>query len=67
MRIACRCEKCGYIHIQEDDDVCLEIDFKEKKMTFICRAKGCRHESVLDFGDWKDDQGKSPLPRIGIV
>lgn len=62
MRIACRCEACGTIFMQEEDDLCLEIDFKVKKITFICRSKGCKHENVLDLGDWKKQQQHSPLP-----
>ena len=67
MRIACRCEACGTVFMQEEDDLCIEIDFKEKKISFICRNKSCKFENVLDIGSWQKRQEKSPLPRIGIV
>ena len=62
MRIALRCEKCCTIFMQEEDDLCLEIDFKEQKITFVCRAKGCEHENVLDLSNWRKQQTHSPLP-----
>jgi len=62
MKIACKCKACGTIFMQDEDDICLEIDFKEEKMSFICRNKKCRHENVLDFSDWRQKQEHSPLP-----
>ena len=67
MRIACRCEDCGTIFMQEDDDLCIEFDFKEKKISFICRNKSCKYENVLELGDWKQLQQQSPLPRIATM
>jgi hypothetical protein len=53
--------------MQEEDDLCLEIDFKAKKITFICRTKSCHHENVLDLGDWKQQQQHSPLPPTAVM
>jgi hypothetical protein len=64
MRIAMRCEKCGTLFMQEEDDLCLEIDFKLKRMSFICRNKNCKHENIFDMGNWQKQQLQSPLPRI---
>ena len=64
MRIALRCEKCGTLFMQEEDDLCLEIDFKLKRISFICRAKNCKHENILDIGAWQEQQQHSPLPRM---
>ena len=64
MQISCRCEACGNFFLQQEDDLCLEIDFKEKSMTFICRNPKCKHQNIMDFGTWKKTQGHSPLPRI---
>ena len=62
MKIACRCQSCGNIFMQEDDDLCLEFDFHDRKIRFICRNKNCKHENVLDFEDWQQKQKHSPLP-----
>lgn len=67
MQIALRCEKCGNIFKQNEDDVCLEIDFKEKKITYICRNKECRHENCINLFDWKLKQKQSPLPAIKLL
>lgn len=68
MIIAIKCAKCGAIFLQEDkNELTLEFDFREKQIRFICRAKGCNHENVIDFGDWGDKQKKSPLPPIRIM
>ena len=52
--------------MQDDEDLCIELDFKAKKISFICRTKGCKHENVFDLSEWKEKQTSSPLPRIGI-
>jgi hypothetical protein len=67
MIIACKCEKCGHIFMDADDDLCLEIDFKDKKITFLCRNPKCRFENVMDMSTWQQESRKSPLPRIGIM
>lgn len=65
MNIAIKCEKCGKIFMQDNaDDLTLEIDFRDKRIVFICRNASCRHENTLDFGGWQDKQTHSPLPRI---
>ena len=48
-------------------DLCLEIDFKDQKMTYICHNKDCHFENILDFKDWKKKQLHSPLPRIATL
>ena len=67
MKIACRCASCGNIFMQDDDDLCLQIDFKAKTISFICRNKKCKHENILDLGDWGDQQKRSPLPPIAFM
>jgi len=52
--------------MQDEDDLCIEIDFKERKMTFICRNKECKHENILDFANWQKQQTHSPLPSMRI-
>lgn len=64
MKIALRCEGCNHIFMQGESDLCLEINFRDKIMTFICPT--CKHENNLDFKGWKDEQKASPLPLIGI-
>lgn len=67
MRIAIKCEKCGAIFLQDsEDDLTLELDFKEKQLRFLCRNKKCGHDNVLDFSTWQKKQQQSPLPRIGV-
>lgn len=67
MKIALRCEKCRQIFMGEEDSPCLEIDFYEKKITFICRNNTCKHENILDIANWQKKQTHSPLPRIGVM
>ena len=62
MKIACRCAKCGHIFLQGEDDLCLEFDFKDKKVTFVCRNKKCRNTNIFDFSGWQSFQKHSPLP-----
>lgn len=62
MQIALKCAKCGNIFKDTEDDMCLEIDFKERKMTYICRNSKCHHENVLDFKNWQEKSKHSPLP-----
>jgi hypothetical protein len=63
MRIACKCEKCKTIFMQDEDELCLEIDFSLQRIIFVCRNKNCLHENIIDFQDWKKKQQHSPLPR----
>jgi len=67
MIIAIRCEMCGNLFMDKEDDLCLEIDFKEKKMSFICRNNKCKHENILDFATWQKKQKHSPLPQIKVM
>jgi len=67
MKIACRCEMCGTFFMQDEDDLCLSIDFKEKTISFICRNKQCKYDNIFDFGGWKKKAEQSPLPRIGVM
>jgi len=64
MKIACRCELCGNYFMQDDDDLCIEFDFKEKKISFICRNPNCKHENIINISDWQKKQKHSPLPRM---
>jgi hypothetical protein len=67
MQIAVRCEACGNIFKQDEDDMCLEIDFKEKKISYICRNSQCKHDNIIDLKNWKQQQKQSPLPRIATM
>lgn len=68
MKIAIKCEECGSIFLQDNEnDLTLELDFKEKRLIFICRNKKCGHENIIDFSDWQKKQKHSPLPNIGIM
>lgn len=72
MKINCRCENCGNMYAidisnQDDDRVCLEIDFKEKIIRCICPNVECGHENELNFKTWQNQQRHSPLPRIGLA
>lgn len=64
MQIAVRCSECGNIFKQDEDDMCLEIDFKEKKISYICRNSKCKFDNVLDLKNWKQQQKHSTLPGI---
>lgn len=67
MQIAVKCENCGNIFKQDEEDLCLEIDFKEKTITYICRNEKCKHENILNLKNWKQEQKYSPLPKIAIM
>ena len=62
MKFACKCEKCGSIFMQEEEDIFLMFDFYESSISFICRNKNCKYENRLDFRNWKKRQSSSPLP-----
>jgi len=63
MQIACKCEKCGNTFMNKEDDLCIELNFVDKTLSFQCRNKNCNHENIFDFGGWKKEQKHSPLPR----
>ena len=68
MQISLRCAKCGKIFLQDnEDDLCLSIDFKEMEIMFICRNKSCGYENIMDLKLWKEKSKHSPLPRIGVM
>jgi hypothetical protein len=67
MKIALRCEKCGNIFMNSEDDLCLELDFKDKKIRYICRNEKCGHENVFCFETWQNESKHSPLPKISIM
>ena len=67
MKIAIRCEKCRQMWMQGEDEVLLEFDFYESRITFICPQKDCKHENIMDFKSWQKKQKYSPLPRIGTM
>jgi len=64
MRIALRCGKCRDTWMQGEEDLCLEIDFYDKKIFFVCPR--CKHENRMDIADWQKKQESSALPRISI-
>jgi len=67
MQIACKCEKCHNIFMNKEDDLCIELDFASKKLSFVCRNKNCRHLNVFDFGGWSKKQKHSPLPPTKFI
>jgi len=67
MQIALICEYCGKIHTEESKEGVLVVDFKEKKITFICQNAGCRKTNTFSFDNWKDKITHSPLPRMRIT
>lgn len=67
MRIALKCAKCGYIFMDNADDLCLEIDFKEQQITYICHNKDCHYENIIDLKSWQKKQMHSPLPMTQIM
>lgn len=64
MKIGLRCEKCGNIHMQTEDECTVLIDFKDKSLSFVCPT--CKHDNMFDFGGWESNSKKSSLPKIGI-
>lgn len=65
MKLALRCEKCRNIFMPSDQDITLQLDFYEKKIEFFCPT--CKHDNVLDIGNWQKKQTHSPLPKIGTM
>ena len=53
--------------MQKDDDLCLEFDFKERKIAFLCRNAKCKHMNEFDIGGWNQEQERSPLPPTRLV
>ena len=64
MKIALKCAKCGGIHMSEDDDLCLEIDFLHNKISYICRSKDCGHMNEMDLRNWSEVSKNNPLPAM---
>jgi hypothetical protein len=62
MQIACRCEKCGQMFMNKDDDLCIQLDFVNKTLSFMCRNKKCNYDNIFDFGGWSKQAKHSPLP-----
>ena len=67
MQIACKCAKCGNMFKHDEEDLCLEIDFMDQKISYICRNKNCKHHNIMDLSNWKKQQKHSPLPTIGFT
>ncbi|MFA7219230.1 MAG: hypothetical protein WC119_01840 [Synergistaceae bacterium] len=65
MKIALRCKECRVTWMQGEEDLCLEIDFYDQKIFFVC--PNCKHENRMDIETWKKKQEHSPLPRIGTM
>jgi len=53
--------------MNSEDELMVEFDFYEKRISYICHNKECKHENILDFKAWKKQQESSPLPRIRIT
>ena len=61
MQIVLRC-KCGKMTVSEkDDDVCMEIDFLEGELKFICRH--CKKENKIKL---INNPSHEPLPKISV-
>lgn len=65
MRLALRCKNCRTTWMQSEDDLCLEIDFYDEKIFFVCPH--CKYENIMDLHNWKKKQEHSPLPRLRIT
>jgi hypothetical protein len=66
MQIACKCGNCGQMFMNSEDDLSIQLDFKDKTLSFMCRNKKCNHDNVFDFGGWNKKQAQSPLPQIRV-
>ena len=64
MRISLKCAKCGNIYMNEENDLCLEIDFLNSKISYICRNEKCGHMNELDLRNWSEVSKNNPLPRM---
>jgi hypothetical protein len=64
MKICCRCAKCGTIFMQEEDDLMIQLDFREQTISFVCRNKKCNHDNIMDVSNWEQRMKRSPLPRM---
>ena len=64
MQISVKCAMCGNVFKADENDLCLEIDFKAQTISYICRNPKCRHDNILDLSNWKQQQKHSPLPPI---
>ena len=67
MKIALRCgnENCRTTWMQGEDDLCLEIDFYDQRLFFVC--PNCKKENRMDIANWKKKQEHSPLPRMATM
>ncbi len=65
MRIALKCKKCRTTYMQQEDDICLEIDFYNEQLIYVCPA--CKHENRMDIANWKKKQEHSALPRMRLT
>jgi hypothetical protein len=48
--------------MNQEDDLSIEFNFKDKTISFMCRNKKCNFDNIMDMGAWQDNQKKSPLP-----
>jgi rubredoxin len=65
MKIAIRCGKCRQMWMQGEDDLQLEFDFYDLKVSFICPH--CKKENVMDLKNWQNQQKVSPLPKTRFM
>jgi len=65
MVISLKCGSCGFINMQEGDDVMFEIDFLEKRILYICPQ--CKHNNqlLLQAKD-KSKNESSGLPPMSV-
>ena len=64
MKIALKCQKCRTIWMQGEEELMLEFDFYEQKISCFCPQ--CKHENILDFKSWQKKQISSPLPKTQV-
>jgi len=50
--------------MNKEDDLCLEIDFRDCKITYICRNETCGHYNEMDLNNWAEKSKNNPLPKM---
>jgi ribosomal protein L44E len=61
MQIVLKCAKCAKTTIVEEaQDYCLEVDFLEKEIRFVCRL--CKHHNKMSL----EAKAINALPSIGL-
>ena len=65
MVLACKCKGCGKIHMNQDDDLTIELDFIEERIRFIC--PGCKTNNEMSLESKKLRNERQPLPTTVIM